>query len=196
MRCLVVYAHPVDTSYCAALRDRTLAALRDGGHEVRLVDLNAEGFDPVLSRQERIDYHTPDVNQTRVEAHVALILWAEALVFVYPTWWYGLPAILKGWLDRVWIPHVAFELPQGSEPIRGLMDNIVRIVGITTSGATWWWLLFIGHPGRRTIARGIRALCHRRCRTSWLQHYAIDRSTPESRAAFLDRVGALLTRLR
>ena len=50
--------------------------------------------------------------------------WADTLIFVYPTWWYGLPAILKGWLDRVWLPEVSFALPEGKGPIEPLMRNI------------------------------------------------------------------------
>ena len=195
MRCLVVYTHPVAESYCAALCRQAVAALEAAGHEVRLLDLYAEGFDPVMRRQERIDYHTRGLNEEPVRVHLAHIAWAEALVFVYPTWWYGLPAMLKGWLDRVWIPHVTFTLPEDDQPIRGLMQNIVRIVGISTSGASRLWLAIIGNPGRRTITRGIRALCHPRCRTQWLAHYNIDRSTPASRAAFLERVGRELGRL-
>jgi putative NADPH-quinone reductase len=128
MRCLVVYAHPVESSYCAACGAKAVATLQSAQHEVRLLDLYAEGFDPVLSRQERLDYHSPGANEKNVRPHVELIKWAEALVFVYPTWWYGLPAILKGWLDRVWLPSVAFTLPKTGRPIRGMMDNIVRIV--------------------------------------------------------------------
>ena len=195
MRCVVVFAHPVAESYCAALRDAAVSALRGARHEVRIVDLYAEGFDPVLSRQERLDYHTEGVNEVNVRAHIELLRWAEALVFVYPTWWYGLPAILKGWLDRVWVPGVTFTLPAGGKPIRGLMDNIVRLVGISTSGSSRLWLALVGNPGRHTITRGVRALCHRRCRTTWLAHYAIDRSTAASRAAFLERVGQRLAQL-
>jgi len=194
MRCLVVYAHPVEDSYCAALRDRAMRSLSEAGHEVRLIDLYAEGFDPVLSRAERLAYHTPGDNERTVRRHIERIKWAEALVFVYPTWWYGLPAMLKGWFDRVWVPYVTFTLPpQG--PIRGLMDNIVRLVVVTTAGSPRLWLTLMGNPGRDTIMRGVRALCHRRCRRIWLAHYRIDHSTPESRKAFLDRVDARLRRL-
>lgn len=187
MHCLVVYAHPVESSYCAALCERAVAALRAGGHEVRVIDLYGEGFDPVLSRQERIDYHTPGVNERAVGPYIEAIRWAEALIFVFPTWWYGLPAILKGWLERVWVPHVTFTMPHDA-PIRGLMHNIRRLSVITTSGASRWWLTLAGNPGRRTILRGVRALCHPRCRTIWLAHYAIDDSTDRSRAAFLARI--------
>lgn len=192
MRCLVVYAHPVETSYCAALCARAVESLRARGHEVRLLDLYAEGFDPVMPRAERIAYHTPGENEKPVAAHVEHIKWAQVLVFVYPTWWYGLPAMLKGWLDRVWIPHVTFTLPTDGSAIRGLMHDIERIVVVTSSGSSWLWLKLMGNPGRVTILRGIRALCGWRCRTMFLAHYNIDRSTPESRAAFLDRVGERL----
>lgn len=196
MRCLIVYSHPVETSYCAALCARASDSLRTAGHEVRLLDLYAEGFDPVLSRQERLDYHTPGDNERLVRAHLDAVQWAETLIFIYPTWWYGLPAMLKGWLDRVWIPYVTFTLPENNEPIRGLMDNIVRIVGISTAGASRLWLAFVGNPGRRTITRGVRALCHPRCRTLWLGHYNIDRSTARSREAFLNRVARELAGLK
>ncbi len=193
MRHLVVYAHPVDTSYGAALRDQVLASLQQAGHEVRLIDLYAEGFDPALSRDERLAYHTPGENEQMVRAHIDQIKWAEALVFVYPTWWYGLPAMLKGWFDRVWVPFVTFSLPE-SGAIRGLMDNIRRLVIVTTAGSPWWWLKLMGSPGRVTIMRGVRALCHWRCQKIWLAHYKMDHSTEESRAAFLAKVAERLSR--
>lgn len=190
-----MYAHPVAESYCAALRDRVVQALASARHEVDVLDLYTDGFEAALSRQERLDYHDERLNTHGIERHVDLVRKCEVLVFVYPTWWYGLPAIMKGWLDRVWVPGVAFTLPQRDAPIRGLLPNIVRIVGVTTSGSPHWWLVLMGNPGRRTITRGVRALCHHSCRTRWLQHYNIDRSTDSSRAAFLERVSRELARL-
>ena len=195
MRCLVLYVHPVEASFCAALRDRAVETLTAAGHEVRVIDLYGEGFQPALTREERLSYHTPRENERMVQTHLAHIKWAEALVFIYPTWWYGLPAMLKGWFDRVWIPHVTFTLPPDGGKIRGLMQNIVRLVVITTAGSPWLWMVLMGSPGRATIMRGVRALCHRRCRKRFLAHYSIDRSTPASRAAFLDRVASTLARL-
>ncbi len=195
MRCLVIYCHPVEDSFAAALHERALAALRSAGHEVRDLDLYAMGFDPVLSRQERVDYHTVGANEAPVADQIEHIRWAEALVFVYPTWWYGLPAMLKGWLDRVWVPHVTFTLPENNKPIRGLMTNIRHIVGITTYGSPWWWIKVVRDPGRRTLTTGIRAICHPHCRTAWLGLYRMDESTQASRDAFLERVERTLARL-
>ncbi len=195
MKLLVVYSHPVPESFTAAVRDTALDALTQAGHEARLLDLHAEGFDPVMGPEERRDYHTEGLNEQPVQEHIALIRWAEGMLFIFPTWWYGLPAMLKGWLDRVWVPHVTFTLPGGNEPLRAQMTHIRLLGGITTCGAPWWWTKVVGEPGRKTILRGIRAICHRRCRTLWLAHYRMDESTPESRAAFLARVRARLTRI-
>ncbi|WP_282604359.1 NAD(P)H-dependent oxidoreductase [Pelagibius sp. Alg239-R121] len=196
MRILVVYSHPVPESFNAAVRDTALEALRRGGHDVKLLDLYAEGFDPVMQAQERRDYHTQDLNEDPVRDQIALIQWAEGLLFVYPTWWYGLPAMLKGWLDRVWVPHVTFSMPEGNQPIRPLMTHVRFLGAVTTCGAPWWWSKVVGEPGRRTILRGIRALCAKRCRTFWLAHYKMDASTDVTRKAFLSQLQKKLGRMR
>jgi putative NADPH-quinone reductase len=196
MRILVVFSHPVEESFGRAVYERLLAALKRAGHEVRGLDLYAIGFDPVLNADHRRDYHTPTVNEQPVRDQLDHIRWAEGLIFVYPTWWYSLPAMLKGWIDRVWVPFATFELPTGLQPIRGKMHNIRLLGGISTYGSPWWWVRFvIGDPGRRIIMRGVKPLCHERCRTFWLGHYRMDSSTEESRGAFLARVERLAARL-
>jgi len=102
MRVLVVYAHPLSDSFAAALRDAVVARLRESGHEVDHCDLYAEGFDPVLTAPERRAYNTATPDLTAVKAHVARLRAAEALVLCFPTWWYGMPAILKNRDGRNW----------------------------------------------------------------------------------------------
>ena len=110
MRVLVVYCHPVPDSFCAAVRDAAMAAIRAKGGEVRLIDLYAERFDPVMPAEERRTYNDGAPADPALEPHIEQLQWAEAILFVYPTWWYGLPAMLKGWFDRVWAKDVAFAL--------------------------------------------------------------------------------------
>lgn len=192
MRVLVVHAHPNPESLNRALCDAAVGALRRGGHEVRVLDLYAMGFDPVMSREERAGYHTPGDNEVPVAEHLAHLRWCEALVFVYPTWWFGLPAMLKGWLDRVLVPHVAFTMPTRDTPIRPLLTNITRVTAITTAGASWLFSAFVGEPGRRTLLRGVRTTCAPRCRTRYLVLRKIDSRTAAERAAFLKRVDAAM----
>lgn len=195
MRYLVVHAHPRADSFNRALFHTVTDTLQRQGHEVRGLDLHAIGFDPVMSADERGNYHEEGLNEAPVADQIAHLRWAEGMIFVYPTWWYGLPAILKGWLDRVWIPHVVFRMPEKGKGIRSNMDHI-RVLGVvTTCGASWLLSKLMGEPGRKTLLRGLRALFARRCRTFYMAHYRMDFSTPESRAAYLAKVEAKIASL-
>jgi putative NADPH-quinone reductase len=193
MRVLVVHCHPDPESYSAALRETALAALAEAGHETRLIDLYAEGFDPALSPAAWRDYEDPLVNRKGLENHIAALKWAEGLVVIYPTWWYGAPAMLKGWLDRVWLPDVAFTLPRSGD-IKPLLTNIRKLGVVTTCGATWWLTQLVGAPGRNLFLRGCRFLMAKNCRTVFLAHYAMDRSTPGSRERFRRKVARRMAR--
>ncbi len=190
MKVLVVYCHPCPDSFSAALRDTTLGALARAGHETRLTDLYAAGFDPVMSDAERRGYHTPVDNEAPVADHLADLRWCEGLVFVYPTWWYAQPAMLKGWLDRVWIPHATFTLPEGRGPIGRVLTNIRSIAVVTTLGSPWWWWIVMGAPGRRILLSGFKPLVHPRCRTRWFGLHKMDSATQARRESFLARVKA------
>lgn len=196
MNVLVVYCHPCGDSYVSALRDAALDGLKAAGHTVRLTDLYAEGFRPEMSAEERRRYHDAGSNEAPVASHVENLKWAEALVFVYPTWWYGLPAMLKGWLDRAFVPHVAFTLPTETQGIRGNLRNIRRIVAVTSCGATWPLSKIMGEPGRRTLMRGVRSICHPLCRTRYLALYRMDTVSEDRRRAHLVKVRETLCRLR
>jgi hypothetical protein len=106
MRVLLIFCHPRPDSFSAALRDAAVDGLTSSGHSVELRDLYAEAFDPVLSAHQSGTYFDEAESVHGVEDHVAALRRAEGLVLVYPTWWFGMPAMLKGWLDRAWLPGV------------------------------------------------------------------------------------------
>lgn len=188
MRILLVYCHPDPESFTAAVKATAVAALEAAGHAVDVLDLYAEGFEPVMSREERAGYHTRGENRLPVAGHLDRVKAAEGLLFVYPTWWYAQPAMLKGWLERVLIPHESFTMPEGNQPIRGLLTNI-RFIGVVTSlGSPRWWWTLMGMPGRRILLTGIRAICGPRCRTLWLALHRIDSVSEGERAVFLEKV--------
>ncbi|POF34269.1 NAD(P)H-dependent oxidoreductase [Roseibium marinum] len=188
MRVLVVFSHPCKESFNAALCKKVVKTLEEQGHELHLTDLYAKGFDPVMSAEERRGYHTPQANTEPIADDLADIMWCEAIVFVYPTWWFGLPAMLKGWLERVWVPHETFKMPTADQGLRPNMQHIRRIAIVTTCGASWWVSKLMGEPGRKTILRGIGLLCRPGCRTLYLAHYKMDSSTSESREKYLRKV--------
>lgn len=196
MRALVVYCHPDPESFNAAICDLVCQRLTAAGAELRVLDLYARGFDGALSRAEWQGYLDSPANRAVVEEDAAALEWCDTLIFIYPTWWYGLPALLKGWLDRVMLPDVAFLMPDGvNKTIRPGLTHITRLGVFTTCGASRWLTFLVGAPGKRTLLRGVRLLCARRCRTAFAAHYLMDSSTPDSRAAHLLRVERALTTL-
>lgn len=196
MRLLFIHAHPVPESFNTALCKAAVETARAKGHEVRLIDLYAEGFNPVMSTEERRAYHDDGAPPPDVAPHIAALQWAEGLIFVYPTWWYAQPAMLKGWMDRVWRPGVTFSVPTPSEPMRPALTQ-VRLIGvITTLGSPWWfWTFLISAPGRRMILRGLRFCTARRTKTFWLGLHEMDTQDAPARARYLDRVRARIERI-
>jgi NAD(P)H dehydrogenase (quinone) len=195
MRALIVFCHPHAASFNAAVRDVVVERLRRAGAEYRICDLYARGFQPVLTGLEWQSYLDCPANQTSVDQDVADLRWCNALIFVYPTWWYGLPAMLKGWLDRVMLPDVAFLMPSGPhKTIRPGLHHIKGLAVFTTCGASRWLTWAIGAPGRRTLMRGVGLLCAPGKRTAFAAHYLMDSSSPDSRMRHLDKVAAKMDR--
>ena len=188
MRVLMIYAHPRADSLCAALRDAAKTGLEAAGHSVKLRDLYAEGFQPAMSGDERGRYHDATTNLIGIEDHVESLRSADALLLVYPTWWYGMPAMVKGWFDRVWAPGVAFRIGDGA--IEPMLTNIKRIGVVTTYGSPNWLLWYIGHIDRKLMGRGIRRLCAKDCRVEWLTLTRMDSRTLAECESFVRRVRA------
>ncbi len=196
MRALVVYCHPKADSFNAAVKDLVLQKLHAAGAEVRLSDLYARGFQPVLSTPEWEGYLTCPTNCHPVAQDVADLKWCDTLIFVYPTWWYGLPAMLKGWLDRVMLPGVAYLMPDDvHKNIRPGLRHITRLGVFTTCGASRWLTWIIGAPGKRTMLRGVGFLCAPRKRRVFAAHFLMDSSTDASRSSHLAQVARKMDRL-
>jgi NAD(P)H dehydrogenase (quinone) len=187
MRVLVLYANPVETSFGAALNGQVAEALRSRGHHVDDCDLYTEGFDPLTTRQERIDYHDPALNRANVAPYVDRLLAAQGLVLVFPVWNYGFPAILKGFIDKVFLPGVSFDLgPDGSYLPRP--TGIKKLGAVCTYGGNRWRTMLMGEPPRRVVKRSLRSLFGLGATCDYLAHYDMNHTRPERRQRFLDEV--------
>ena len=193
MRILVLYAHPVETSFGAAVHGTLVKTLRARGHEIDDCDLNAEGFDPVMSRQDRIEYHDVAVNRSRVGPWVDRVLEAEAIVFSFPVWNMGFPAIMKGFVDKVFLPGVSFNLKPNGDYVPGL-HNIKRLGAVCTYGGDRLRTFVMGDPCRKVVKRSLLANCAPGARCDYVAHYDMNHTTPAKRAAFLKEVEARYSR--
>lgn len=195
MRLLAVLSHPFAGSLGAALLEAVREGADSGGHVIRVIDLNAEGFDPVLSAEELAGYADPDKIPDDLRPHVEALDWAEGIVFVHPTWWGGVPAILKGWLDRAWRPGRAFHATNGIGLKPGLTQ--VRVmVEVTTTAAPRWLDAYTNTAGRRTLFRSMRTCTGLRTRTRRIALHGIDGTTDAQRRAFLGKVRTRIAALR
>ena len=191
MRALIVYAHPCAESFSAAVHTTVFKALTDRGWEIDDCDLNAEGFQPVMTVEERRDYHTIPDNTLPVETYVNRLRAAEALIMIFPIWNFGYPAILKGFLDRVFLPGVSFKLKDGE--VQPGLTNIKRLAAFTTYGGTRMRALITGDPPRKCVTRAIRYACGWP-KTLYFGLYDMNNNGPEVLNAHLGRVRQKLQR--
>ena len=193
-RCLLVTAHPLPRSLTARLADRLEADARAAGWQVTRRDLYA-GFDPLLTSEERSGYYATPAS-TLVEEKRELTE-AEVLILVFPTWWFGFPAVLKGWFDRVWTPGVAFDHSPGFGPMLPRLHGLQEVLAVTTMGAPAWinWLV-MRQPVKRILRLAILKPCAPKARVTWRALHRAE-AVSEARIASLEaRLGADLTRIR
>lgn len=185
MKVHVLFAHPVETSFNAALHGAVVDGLCSAGHEVDDCDLYAEAFQPVLSRDERATYHDTEANREGVRAYVERLEAAEALVMCFPVWNFGFPAILKGYFDRVFLPGVSFDITDGK--VSGRLTNIRRLAAVTSYGGPRLAAMLSGDPPRRVVTRVLKRVCGGAA-TDYLAIYDMNRADDWRRRSFLDRV--------
>jgi NAD(P)H dehydrogenase (quinone) len=130
MRHLIIYAHPNDNSLNGHFKKTVIQTLLKNGHEIILRDLNQAAFSPVLTLEDMQGQRSGTVSAD-VQAEQEYISWAECITFIYPIWWTGMPAIMKGYIDRVFSYGFAYRYDQGVQ--QGLLKDKQAII-INTHG--------------------------------------------------------------
>ncbi len=167
MKVVVVFDHPYTASswqnvphrrsFSAAVASAAIRGLEQAGHEVDLIDLVADGFDPVMSREELIGWRLHAAVDPLSADYQTRVLAADHLVFVFPIWWEAMPAPTKGFLDKVLMKGVHFsEDPEAKgNPFTNLMTRLrgvsVLTVMTTPDKAYRWWF---GNPVIKIMFKG------------------------------------------
>jgi NAD(P)H dehydrogenase (quinone) len=191
VKILYIYCHPLPESFHAAIRAQALESLAAADHDVDLLDLYAEKFDPVLSEEGRRHYHDTSRNRVGLEGYIARLTSAEALVVQFPTWCFGMPAMLKGFLDRLVMPGVAFDISDPAR-VKPMLGNIRRIIGIVTYGRPRHMALWMGDPPRKMVKRYLRWFSGGRARVDYYALYHLNVASEAQRTAFMRRVARAL----
>lgn len=192
-RCLIVTAHPLPRSLTTRLAATVEAEVRAKGWEVTRRDLY-DGFDPVLSPEERAGYYTTPA--ATLETEKRELAEAQVLILVFPTWWFGFPAILKGWYDRVWTPGIAFDHSPGFGPMIPRLHGLREVLAVTTMGAPRWidWLV-LRQPVKRVLRWAILKPCAPKARLTWRVLHNAEQVEEPRLAALESRLKTDLTRM-
>ncbi|MDP3011815.1 MAG: NAD(P)H-dependent oxidoreductase [Candidatus Hydromicrobium sp.] len=132
MKVLVVYAHPNPKSFGHAVLEKFTKGLKDGGHSCEIVDLYDIGFDPCFKSEDFAQFTGGEMPKDVLEQQEKAAN-AGALVFIYPVWWWGYPAILKGWIDRVFSDGFAYKSTE-TGGLEGLLKSKKVLLTSTTMG--------------------------------------------------------------
>ena len=188
-RVLVILGHPGTHSFCSALADSYIAAAKDASHDVRVMRLGDLRFDPVLREgYQQVQALEPDLLQAQANIH-----WAEHLVLVYPIWWGGIPALLKGFFDRILLPGFAFQYREGKAfPAKLLKGRSAHLL-VTMDTPPWYYQWVYRMPGLHQVRKTTLAFCGIKP-TATLTFVPILNATPGQREAWLQAAHQLATR--
>lgn len=193
MNCLVVTVHPLANSLCKQLTEKVADHLTLLSHEVVIEDLYAQEFAPALTAMERESYYQDTFNSSGVAEMVERLQNAEALVLLFPTWWFGFPASLKGWFDRVWAPGIAYDHATDFGPIKARLNNLEKVLVVTTLGSPWWVdHLIMWRPVKRVMKFALLGTCAKNSSLKFLSLYNSEKLTETAILRFIDRIKGTL----
>jgi NAD(P)H dehydrogenase (quinone) len=197
VNCLVVFAHPLPDSLNGRFLKFVLSELETAGHDVTLLDLYRLDFDPRLSVEERTVHYDSEAARRIAHEHTRLLEAADALVLVFPTWWFGLPAILKGWIDRCFGPGVGFRHAEDrGGPIKPALTKLKHFQAVTTLGSPWWIDTFVmWRPVRRMLKIAIAKGCAPQAKFDYVALHGADDPDKAKVEAFEGRIQRMLAAL-
>lgn len=150
-RILVILGHSVSASFCGALAEAYIQGAKNAGNEVRYIALGDLKFDPILHQ----GYHQIQALEPDLQAAQQAITWAQHVVFVYPIWWGAMPALLKGFIDRTFLPSFAFKYKENSVNWEKLLSGRSAHLLVTMDSPPWYFRWVNHMPGHNQMKRTI-----------------------------------------
>jgi len=171
------------------LADKTIDHLKTKGYKVTIKNLYEEKFNPVLTQSERKSYYEKQFNIELISSDIEQLKNIESLILVFPTWWFGFPAILKGWFDRVWAPGYAYDHASDYGPIKQRLNNLKEMKVVTTLGSPWWVDTFIlRKPVQKVLKIALLGACTTNCKFKMLSLYNSEKLTTEKIEKFVSKI--------
>ena len=197
MKYLLVTTHPLSNSLCKSLTARIVSKLKVLGHDVTIEDLYAQDFQAALTVEERQSYYTEAYDSSNIADYVIRLKQSDALVLVFPTWWFGFPALLKGWFDRVWGPGIAYDHASDLGLIKPRLDKLKKVLVVTTLGSPWWVdKLLMRQPVKRIVKTALLGTCAPKSQLTFLTLYKSEKLEMKQIRDFSNKVERALDNWR
>lgn len=156
MNVVIIFNHPYEGSYCNAILDSVIRGLLQANHEVDVINLDKEGFNPVMTSQDLKAFRDKKPVDPKVIEYKNRLEQADHLVFIFPIWWELMPALMKGFIDKVIFPGVAYDYVNGSNTrMKPLLTNIKGVTVITTMNTPGiLYRVIFGNAIQKALIRG------------------------------------------
>lgn len=185
MKTCIVFAHPWHGSFNKAVLDVVKDSLKVRKKDYEVIDLNKDGFNPVMQENDLALFSKGKTSDKLVEKYQNLLKESDQIVFIFPIWWFGMPAILKGFIDKVMLKSYAYEY--GKLGLIGKLTNIKSTTIITTSEMPTFLLRFgFGSPISRTFKATLKSVGMKNIK--WMNKDFITKGKERGRIKFLDNV--------
>lgn len=186
MKTTLIFAHPYHESFSKAILDRISKTLNESDKEFHIIDLYKDKFNPVLSEQELSNYSKGISTDPLVKKYQNMLLESNELIFIFPIWWYNVPAILKGFLDKVLLKNFSWD--EGKFGIVGKLTHIKQAAIISTMDTpNWYYKLLLHSPLKHSFQKGtLKGIGIKK--TKWFSHGMISSSSTKSRETFINKI--------
>lgn len=187
MKTVIVYAHPWDGSFNNHVLKTTIEKLEAKGEIVDVIDLNKDDFDPVMRPEDLRVFAKGEYNDPQAEDYVNRLKDADKAIFIFPVWWFGLPAIMKGFLDKIMLKGTTY-VEDENHNLTGVLD-IKESAVFTTANISEEVFAHIGDPIKNSLIGGIFGMVGIE-NTEWIHCDTVH--LEESRSSYMDKIEAYL----
>ncbi|SMD14598.1 NAD(P)H-dependent oxidoreductase [Pedobacter nyackensis] len=196
MKVAIVYNHPYSGSFCNAILHSVLAGIAKSGHEADVFNLDEEGFNPVMTAADLKAFVMQKPVDLQVLAYHERLKEADHLVFIFPIWWELMPALTKGFIDKVIFPGLAYAHPKNSLKMTPLLTNLKRVTVISTMNTpSWLYRILFGNAIRKAMMVGTFWKIGFKNR-KWISLTQVKSATHAKRRKWLDRIEERFTKLK
>ena len=188
MKTLIVYNHPYDGSFCHAILENAIAGIQEAGNEVDVIDLDKDGFNPVMSSADLLGFVKHTIVDEKAQEYAQRLKAADHLVFIFPIWWELMPALTKGFIDKVIFPGSAYEYTKSGLGMTTLLDNLKSTTVITTMNTPKLMYKFVyGDAIYKALVKGtLRKAGFKNVK--WVSFNMVKMSSDETRKKWLAKV--------